>query len=78
MAKVGKTIVADIAGGVKPLQRDIGDNLTIEHVWSMYRWYPGFKDLLNLEVDAIFSNGINEDEKIDVTRLMECKEATSY
>jgi hypothetical protein len=78
MAKVGKTIVADIAGGVKPLQRDIGDNLTIEHVWSMYRWYPGFKDLLNLEVDAIFSNGINEDEKIDVTRLMECKEALRW
>jgi hypothetical protein len=78
MAKVGRTIVSDIAGGQKPLQRDIGSNLTIQHLWSMYRWYPGFRDLLNLEVDAIFSNGINEDEIIDTTRLIECKEALRW
>lgn len=78
MAKVSKTIVADIAGGTKPLTRDVGANLTINHIWSTYRWYPGFKDLLNLEVDAIFSNGINEDEKIDSTRLMENKEALRW
>ena len=76
--KIGKTIVADIAGGQKPRTRDVGANLTIEDMWSMYRWYPGFRDLLNLEVDAIFSNGINEDEKIDTTRLMECKEALRW
>lgn len=78
MAKVSKTIVADIAGGTKPLTRDVGANLTINHLWSMYRWYPGFRDLLNLEVDAIFSNGINEDEKIDTSRLMECKEVLRW
>jgi len=73
-----KTIVADIAGGQKPLTRDIGDNLTIQHIWSYYRWYPGYKDLINLEVDAIFSNGVNEPEILDVTRLMECKEALRW
>ena len=73
-----RTIVADIAGGLKPRTRDVGANLTIEDMWSMYRWYPGFRDLLNLEVDAIFSNGINEDEIIDISRLMECKEALRW
>ena len=73
-----RTIVADIAGGQKPLTRDIGDNLTIQHLWSYYRWYPGFKDLINLEVDAIFSNGVNEPDIIDMTRLMECKEALRW
>jgi hypothetical protein len=69
-----KTIVADIAGGTKPLKRDIGENMTISHMWSYYRWYPGLRDMLNLEVDAIFNNGINEDDTIDLTRLMEFKE----
>ena len=78
MAKVSRTIVADIAGGQKPLAREVGANLTISHLWSIYRWYPGFRDLLNLEVDAIFSNGINEDEKIDTLRLMECKESLRW
>ena len=80
MAKVkgSKITVGDIAGGQAPLKRDVGANLTINHVWSMYRWYPGFRDLLNLEVDAIFSNGINEDEIIDTTRLMECKESLRW
>ena len=75
---VSKTIVADIAGGQKPLPREIGSNLTINHIWSMFRWYPGFRDLISLEVDAIFSNGINEDEKIDTSREIECKEACRW
>jgi len=75
---VHKTIVADIAGGTKPKAREIGDNMTIEHIWDIYRWYPGFRDVLNLEVDAIFSNGINEDETIDTSRLIECKEALRW
>ena len=75
---VSRTIVADIAGGQKPLVREVGDNITIQHIWSLYRWYPGFRDMLNLEVDAIFSNGINQDEKIDTTRLLECKEALRW
>ncbi len=73
-----RTIVADIAGGLKPKTRDVGANLTIQDLWSMYRWYPGFRDLLNLEVDAIFGHGINEDELIDITRLMENKEALRW
>lgn len=73
-----KTIVADIAGGQKPLAREIGSNLTIQHLWSIYRWYPGFRDTINLEVDAIFSNGINEDELIDSTRVIECKESLRW
>ena len=75
---VSKTIVADIAGGQKPLAREIGTNLTIQHLWSIYRWYPGFRDVINLEVDAIFSNGINEDELIDSTRVIECKESLRW
>ena len=76
--KKTRTIVADIAGGLKPRKRDVGDNLTIQDLWSMYRWYPGVRDLINLEVDAIFGNGINEDEIIDTTRLMENKEALRW
>lgn len=76
--QVGKTIVADIAGGHKPKAREIGDNLTIQHIWDLYRWYPGFRDMIGLEVDAIFSNGINEDEKIEVDRLIECKECLRW
>jgi len=75
---MAKTVIADIAGGQKPKAREIGDNLTIDHIWSIYRWYPGFRDLLNLEVDAIFSNGINQDEKIDTSRLLECKEGVRW
>ena len=78
MAKASRNIVGDIAGGQAPKKRDVGANLTIQDLWSMYRWYPGFRDLLNLEVDAIFGNGINEDEIIDTTRLMECKEALRW
>ena len=78
MAKTSRTIVADIAGGQKPLAREIGANLTIQHLWSIFRWYPGFRDVINLEVDAIFSNGINEDEMIDTSRVLECKEALRW
>ena len=75
---VHKTIVADIAGGTKPKSREIGDHMTIEHIWDEYRWYPGFRDIINLEVDAIFSNGINEDEIITTDRIIECKEALRW
>lgn len=75
---VHKTIVADIAGGTKPKSREIGDNMTIEHIWDEYRWSPGLRDIISLEVDAIFSNGINEDEIIDTSRLIECKEALRW
>jgi hypothetical protein len=73
MSRPHKTIVGDIAGGTKPIERDMGDNLTIEHIWSMIRWYPGYEDLINLETDAIFSNGFNEPEAVDLSRQMEAK-----
>jgi len=76
--QVGKTIVADIAGGHKPKAREIGDHITIQNIWDLYRWYPGFRDMIGLEVDAIFSNGINEDEKIEPDRLIECKEGLRW
>ena len=75
---VNRTIVGDIAGGTKPLQRDIGANITIQHIWSMYRWYPGFRDMINLEVDAIFSNGLNQEDRIDTSRMMEFKEVLRW
>lgn len=70
-----KTIVGDIAGGTKPLARDMGDNMTIQHIWSVYRWYPGFKEMIQLETDAIFSNGVNEKDIIDTPRKIECQDA---
>jgi hypothetical protein len=75
---ITKTIIADIAGGTKPLVREVGANMTIQHLWSTYRWVPGLRDTINLEVDAIFSNGINEDDKIDPTRVIECKETLRW
>ena len=73
-----KAYLSDIAGGTVPVRREIGELLTIQNVWDVYRWTPGFRDMLNLEVDAIFSNGINEDEKIDPSRIIECKEALRW
>ena len=72
-----KTFISDIAGGTQPIAREIGDIITIQHIWDIYRWVPGFRDMLNLEVDAIFSNGINDDN-IDETRIIECKEALRW
>ena len=73
-----KLILGDIAGGQKPLVREVGDTITIQHIWSAYRWTPGFRDMIQLEADALFSNGINEDELIDTTRMLECKEAVLW
>ena len=64
MVRRSSIIKGDIAGGTKPVERDIGENLTINNLWDIYRWYPGFKDMISLEVDALYSNGINEDEII--------------
>ena len=74
----GRVIVGDVAGGQKAAARDIGTDLTIQSLWDTYRWYPGLRDMIALEVDALYSNGINEDEVIDVTRNMECKDAIRW
>lgn len=76
--KGARTIVGDIAGGTQAVKRDIGTNLTVQNIWDVYRWYPGFKDMISLEVDALFSNGISEDETIDTTRVMECKDGVRW
>jgi hypothetical protein len=73
-----RVIIGDIAGGLKPKARELGDNVTIQNLWDSYRWTPGFRDMIQLEADALFSNGINEDEMIDTTRLLECKEAVLW
>ena len=54
-------IVSDIIGGHQPLKRDIGSNITIQHISDAYRLYPAFKDIHQLKVKAIWSNGLTED-----------------
>ena len=49
MAAGNKTFISDIAGGTVPIAREIGDMLTIQHIWDVYRWVPGFRDMINLE-----------------------------
>jgi hypothetical protein len=79
MASKGNRIIkGDIAGGEKPIARNVGENITIQILWDTYRWYPGFRDMLNLEVDALYSNGINEADIITPDRNLECKEAIRW
>ena len=78
VAKGNRIIIGDIAGGTKPGARELGDNVTINNLWDAYRWTPGFRDMIQLEADALFSNGINEDELIDSSRIIECKEAVMW
>lgn len=54
-------VVSDIIGGHQPLKRDIGANITIQHISDAYRRYPAFKDIHELKVKAIWSNGLTED-----------------
>ena len=73
-----RVIIGDVAGGQKSTARDIGANLTIQVLWDTYRWFPGFRDMISLEVDALYSNGINEDELIDISRNIECKDSLRW
>lgn len=78
MVRASKIIIGDIAGGQKSQPRDIGDNLSIQILWDTYRWFPGFRDMISLEVDALYSNGINEDDIIDISRNIECKDSLRW
>lgn len=67
-----RTIVGDIEGGLAPAELLPDDNLTIEHLWATYRWYPGFAEMHDLQVQAIWANGIT-DENIEQDRIHELK-----
>lgn len=77
-SKNNRVMKGDIAGGQKSQGRDIGDNMTIQVLWDTYRWFPGFEDMINLEVDALFSNGVNEKDTITPDRTIESKEAVRW
>lgn len=72
MATERTTRVGDIVGGKAPIDLNISDNITIDKIWDTARWFPGFKELHKIEVDAIWANGIS-DESIEPDRLLECK-----
>ena len=73
--------VGDIVGGHKPLARDIGDPITIQTIYDTYRWYPGFKAIIQLGVEVIWSNGLKDkDESTPILpdRIIELKDENAY
>ena len=72
-----KTAIGDIIGGHARTPRDIGDPLTIQHIWDCWRLTPGFKAIIKLGVKAIWSNGLNE-ETILPDRLIELKDGDEW
>lgn len=69
--------IGDITGGTQPLKRDIGTVMTIQHIWDTYRWFPGFKAILQLQTKAIWSNGLSDDS-IEPDRLLELKDGHEW
>lgn len=67
-------IIGDITGGHTAVQRDIGDNITIQHIWDAFRLYPAFGDIHNLKVKAIWSNGLTDDI-VTPSSILELKDA---
>jgi hypothetical protein len=47
--------------------------LTVDHLYDTFRRYPGYRDMIELESDAIWSNWLTSDE-IPLDRLIECKD----
>lgn len=87
MAKIGKVkgvsnvSIGEIVGGTQPLARDIGDAITIQHIWDTYRWYPGFKAIIELGTDVVWSNGLKDGDESNPLlpdRLLECKATDRY
>lgn len=50
------------------------DKITADHIYDTYRRYPGYKSIVKLDVEAVWSNWLNE-ESIPLDRLIECKDA---
>lgn len=78
---VKQAAIGDIVGGIAPLARDIGDPITIQHIWDTIRWFPGFKAIIELGVDAVWSNGLKDGDNNNPLlpdRLRECKATDRY
>lgn len=75
MGKNNAVIVGDIDGGNAPDRIEMNDNLTADHIYDTKRWYPGYKQLAQLEAAAIWSNGISEEDVVPMNRLIECQDS---
>lgn len=67
-----RTAIGDIEGGKAPEELLSTDNITIEHLYQTFRWYPGFAEMHELQAKAIWANGIT-DESIPQDRILEMK-----
>jgi hypothetical protein len=68
-----RTYIADIEGGQAPTELLPDKNITIDDIWKTYRWYPGFAEMHDLAVKAIWANGLT-DETIKEDRILELKD----
>lgn len=68
-----RVVIDDIEGGEAPVRIDMDAKLTADNLYDTYRRYPGYRDILELESDAIWSNWLSEDI-IEMDRLIECKD----
>lgn len=67
-----KRYIGDIEGGSAPAELKPDDNITIEHIYQTFRWYPGFAEMHELQARAIWANGLT-DESIPQDRILEMK-----
>ena len=74
VGREGGVIVGDIEGGEAPTRVDMDENLTADKLYATYRRYPGYKDIIKLDVEAVWANYLSE-ETIEMDRLIECKDA---
>jgi hypothetical protein len=51
----------------------MNDNLTADHIYDTYRRYPGYRSIIKLEVNAVWSNWLTTEEVLP-DRLLECKD----
>jgi len=72
-----RTAIGDIEGGSAPAELKPSDTLTIEHLYQTYRWYPGFQEMHELAVKAIWSNGLT-DETIQMDRILEMRDGHEF
>jgi hypothetical protein len=69
----GAVIVGDIEGGEAPTRKEMDDNLIADDLYNTYRRYPTYKDIIKLDVDAVWSNYLSE-ETIKLDRIIELKD----
>lgn len=73
--------IGGIVGGEQPLTRDIGDSITIQTIYDTYRIFPGFKAIINLGADVVWSNGLKDGDNSSPLlpdRLWELKATDRY